>query len=126
MSNIINFPKEKVANKENIPKSINEIKTSVDSMKHAHIQETITVITPMIFQQLAVAGFELIDDEEELSLKDGAFLVESIRSILYRYYDLTHPFQKIADSAFNIDDNGLLSIVNKLDLDLKEETEESE
>lgn len=125
MSNIINFPKEKMVQRENIPTSFSEIKTSVDGMKHVHIQETISVITPMIFQQLSVAGFELIDEEEELSLKDGAFLVESIRSILYRYYGLSHPFQKVSDAAFNIDQNGVLSIVNKLDLDLKEETEES-
>lgn len=125
MSNIINFPKEKISQREQVPKDINEIKINVDSMKYTHIQETISVITPMIFQQLSVAGFDIIDDDnEETSLKDGAFLVETIRSILHRYYDLPHPFQKISESVFTIQENGVLLVADELCISLKEPLEE--
>jgi hypothetical protein len=127
MSNIINFPKEKIIQKENLPKDFNEIKVSVDGMKYAHIQETVSVIIPMIFQQLSVAGFDIIDDDDEqTSLKDGAFLVEAIRSILHKYYELPHPFQKISDSVFTIQDNGVLLVADELCLSLKDSLEESE
>lgn len=118
-SNIINFPKEKIIQKGTPPENINEIKLSVDGVKHTHIQETITVIAPMLFQQLSIAGFDLMDDEDVNSVKDGAFLIESLRSILFKYYDLEHPFQKISDNVFKVEENGLLSIVDTLELVLK-------
>lgn len=117
--NIIEFPKDKILSRAKNPVNIDEIKESIDSVKHTHIQEAITLIAPMLFQQLSVAGFDLMDDDDAESLKDGAFLVEAIRSILFKYYGLKHPFQKISENVFEIEENGILSIKDTLDLVLK-------
>ena len=124
MSNIITFPREKIYNKENPPTSLEEIKSNLDNIKQIHIQETISLIAPLIFQQLSIAGFELLDDDDPESLKEGAFLVEAIRSMLLKYYDIEHPFQKIAENVFNLEEDGVLSLKESLEILLPDEDSE--
>lgn len=116
--NVIEFPKNKIVS-QRVDISEETVKQNLDDIKHTHIQETISVIAPMLFQQLAIAGFDLMDDEDVGSIKDGAFIVEALRSILFKYYDLDHPFQKISENVFEIKENGLLTIKDTLDLVLK-------
>ena len=64
-------------------------------------------------------------DEEE-DIKDGAFLIEALRSIMCKHYGIYHPFQKLAQSVF-IDDEkeeGALRIVDELNVSLKDDSEE--
>jgi hypothetical protein len=120
-NNIIKFPKSKIMQKgADAPVNMEEIKNNIDIVKQTHIQETISLIAPMLFQQLSLAGFELIEEDDDAeSIKDSAFLIESIRSILFKYYGMDHPFQKISQNVFNVEENGLLSITDTLDLVLK-------
>jgi hypothetical protein len=117
-SNIIPFPKQNI----NIQKqtSIEEIKNNIEMMRHYHIQETIANLAPIIFNQLEIAGFP-ISNEEETDIKDGAFIIESLRSLMCKYYDIYHPFQQISDGVFFPDEIeiGALRIVDKLNLELK-------
>ena len=119
-NNVIRFPKQN--NNQNRDEAvIEEISRNVEMMKHYHIQETIANLAPIIFNNLEVAGFSISDDEDEEIVRDGAFIVESIRSILCKHYKIYHPFQQIADNIFEPDDaeEGVLRIVEKLDLKLK-------
>jgi len=114
-NNVISFPKPYIGPKAEIDSE--EITRNLDMMKHFHIQETITNIAPMIFNQLDIAGFD-ITDEESIDIKDGAFIIESIRSVMCKRYGLYHPFQQISDNIF-IPDNeepGALKIVDSLNL----------
>lgn len=106
--------------------SMEEITQNTDMMKHFHIQETITNIVPIIFNQLDIAGFEFIDDEaaeSEDSLKEGAFIVEGLRAIMCRHYEMYHPFQDIMTNVFKTEETEnkeqVLKIVDKLNIEFK-------
>ncbi len=120
MSNVIEFPRTSKRVHDNVPPlSLEKVKENLDVLKHSHIQETISIIAPILFQNLSLAGFELIDEDDASSIKDSAFLIEAIRSILFKFYGLEHPFQKISENVFKTEENGLLSITDTLELVLK-------
>ena len=118
-NNVIQFPK---ANSRMLNEvvAIEEISRNVEMMKLYHIQETIANLAPMIFNQLEVAGFS-ISDEEITDIKDGAFIVEALRSLMSKYYDIYHPFQQIAENVFTPDaeEIGALRIADSLNIELK-------
>lgn len=123
-NNVILFPKEN----KNLQKiiSIDEIHHNVEQMSLYHIQETITNLIPLIFTQLEISGFAPSDEEIIEDLKDGAFFVEALRSMLCKHYGIYHPFQRIADEIFEIqdDEEGNMKIVDEINLDLREDSEE--
>ena len=120
-NNVIQFPKKNNNQTNRDDVALEEITHNVNMMKHYHIQETIANLAPIIFNNLEIAGFGISDDENDEIIRDGAFIVEAIRSILCKHYDIYHPFQQIADNIFEPDDEeeGALRIVEKLNLKLK-------
>lgn len=125
-NNVVSFPKGKSTSKDI---TIEDIQHNMDMMRHYHIQETIQNLVPMIFNQLDVAGFGLIEDDVDHDIKDGALIVEALRSLMLKHYDMHHPFQQVAEAIFipHPKEEGAYKIVNKLDLELKNvEDEETE
>jgi len=125
-NNVVSFPKGKSTSKDI---TIEDIQHNMDMMRHYHIQETIQNLVPMIFNQLDVAGFGLIEDDVDHDIKDGALIVEALRSLMLKHYDMHHPFQQVAEAIFipHPKEEGAYKIVNKLDLELKTvEDEETE
>lgn len=125
-NNVVQFPKEYNGPLIN-GVSIEEINENVNMVKYYHIQETIENLVPIIFNTLEISGFDVIQDEEDLgNLSDGALIVESIRAILCRHYDIFHPFQVIAENVFEEDDDGAgsLKIKDSLNIDMKENNPE--
>jgi hypothetical protein len=124
-NNVVNFPKAYSGPKEKV--TVENINRNIDMMKQFHIQETISNIAPMVFNQLEISGFSFLDDETEddLNLKDGAFIIESLRSIMCKYYDIYHPFQKLSEEIFYPDPNepGTLRIADRVEINLKDESE---
>lgn len=123
-NNVITFPKAYSGpQKETV--SAENINRNIDTMKQYHIQETLTNIIPIVFTHLDISGFDLGDDDpkEDKTLKDGALIVESIRSFMCKYYGIYHPFQKLAENVFESDNEELetLNIVDNLNIKLKEE-----
>lgn len=124
-NNVITFPKEN-KNPKKIP-TIDDINRSIDQMNLYHIQETIASIIPLLFNQIEVAGFSIADmDDEEESIKYGAFIIEAIRAILCRHYDLYHPFQDIIDNVFEDGDGDEIKVVKELIVKFKDDDEEKE
>lgn len=123
-NNVVTFPKA-YAGPEKADISQEDISRNIDMMKQFHIQETIVNIAPMLFNQLDIAGFPLGEDNEPDSLKDGAFIIESLRSLMCKHYGIYHPFQKLTDEIFypDEDDPEALKIVDSLNIELKEKTE---
>lgn len=117
--NVIAFPKANTKVDKD-QETVEKIHHNLEMMKQYHIQETILNIMPMIFNQLDIAGFGLEDDDDFDDIKDGAFIVEAIRSFMSKYYGIYHPFQIIADNVFESqsDEMGHFKIVEKLDLEL--------
>ncbi len=126
-NNVITFPKQH--NNSAKEPNLEDIHHNMDMMRQYHIQETILNLAPIIFNHLDIAGFGLADDVDE-DIKDGAFLIEAIRSLLCKQYEIFHPFQVIADNIFEepTDENSPYKIVDEISLDLKdpEEAEETE
>jgi dGTP triphosphohydrolase len=127
MGNVIQFP-----SKNPLPETLTEeqVANNVDNIKYNHVNETINAIVPMLFHNMDLAGFDFALDEDELDIyvKDGSFLVESIRSMLCKFHDIEHPFQFIAENIFVSDGDGKYTLADKIELDLEEfkieETEE--
>ena len=124
-NNVIQFPKAYNGPKAEDEESFREqVSTNIDMMKQYHIQETIATSTPMIFTQLEIAGFPLGDpDTGELAdIKDSALIIESLRSIMCKQYEIYHPFQRIADNIFAPDseEEGTFKISESINIELKQ------
>ena len=95
-NNVLIFPKKN----ENVKSFLDqkEVEQNVQNIRLYHIQETMSEILPHIFAKLDLAGFDVSEESE--FMKDGAFIVESLRSFMCKYYGIYHPFQEIANSVF--------------------------
>lgn len=137
-NNVVTFPKQYNGPKVEVISS-EDIERNLDMMKHYHIQETIANLTPMIFTQLEISGFSFggeEDDDDDIedgipleNIKDGAFIIEALRSLMCKHYGIYHPFQQISEHVFHQDDIelGALKIADSLNIELKNvkvETEE--
>jgi hypothetical protein len=122
-NNIITFPSKN--NKQSLnPKTIEEISANMEMIKHVHIQETIETIAPILFEQISTAGFALDEEgKDELEIKIGAFIVESIRCLLLKHYDMEHPFHAIAENIFVYDNEETLTINKKFSILIRDKIE---
>jgi len=113
-NNIIQFPHRGIERQIG-PQSLEDVIDSVEVVRQVHIQESLETIVPMLFDKLSLVGFQP-DDEMEY-IKDGALIVEAIRSFLSKIYGMNHPLQMIAEHLFEqIDDEGNLEVSDKVKL----------
>jgi len=125
IDNVIPFPRKRQSPLGNMePQSIEEVEDTVDVIRQAHIQQTLEQVIPMMFDNLALAGFQPID--EMVFLKDGALIVEAARSFLNKVYGMSHPLQIIADNLFvQIDGEGNLEVSDKVKIIISPTEEQS-
>lgn len=124
MSNVIPFPKSP-QNKQQETITTENVKLNIDELKLSHINETILAIIPNLLQQMALAGFEVREENKEGVIKDGAFLVEAMTSLLCRHYNVFHPFQKISDTIFIINPNeDSLEMITDFSINLNVDSDE--
>jgi len=121
LNNVVMFPRKNIKDPKNV--TLEDVQNNLNMAKHYHIQETIANIAPIIFNQLEVSGFTVSDDEDE-NIKEGAFLIEALRSIMCKHYNMFHPFQQISENVFipDLEEDGALRIVDNLNLNLKNES----
>ena len=124
-NNVIQFP-SRGSKPVQAVLSEKEISTSVSLMKYNHINETLNTLVPMIFNNIELAGFNLIPDEneEDENIKDSALMVEALRSLLCKHYEMKHPFQKLADEVFLAADDGSFTLAKALIVDFEDFQEE--
>jgi hypothetical protein len=123
MDNVIPFP---IKNKIPAPADLDEVGEKIAQVKNHHINETLQAVVPILFSYLESAGFDFdVDDEEDVindpNIKDAAFVVESIRSILCKYHNMDHPFQQISEHIFEPDltNEGVFSLAKKINITFK-------
>jgi hypothetical protein len=124
-SNVITFPSRgKFIN--NPPISEESAAIGVSMVKFNHINETLATVIPMLFNNLELAGFDFSAEEEEQddNVKDGSFIVESVRSMLCKYHNIKHPFQDIAETIFIKEKDGTFKLTKKLEIELSDYEEE--
>lgn len=121
-NNIIQFPKN-TSTRMMPPQSVDEIEDNVDNLRFIHIQESLEAVIPIVFNSLAVLGFDPDTDEDPTMVKDGCLIVESIRSFLCKNYKLGHPLQLIAKGFFNEDNEGDMVMVDNLTITMNQKDE---
>jgi hypothetical protein len=114
--NVIQFPQR---SKNPIPKDDAEIALNMNMIKHNHINETLATIIPLLFTNIELAGFDIgmnneEDEEEDENIKDGALIVESIRSLLCKLHEMSHPFQDLSELLFLEEEEGGLRMADKI------------
>jgi hypothetical protein len=125
IDNVIPFPRKRQSPLgEMAPQSMEEVEDTVDVVRQAHIQQTLEQVIPMLFDNLALAGFQPID--EMVFLKDGALIVEAARSFLNKIYGMSHPLQIIAENLFvQLDGEGNLEVSDKVKIIITPTEEQS-
>jgi hypothetical protein len=125
IDNVIPFPRKRQSPLgEMAPQSMEEVEDTVDVVRQAHIQQTLEQVIPMLFDNLALAGFQPSD--EMVFLKDGALIVEAARSFLNKVYGMSHPLQIIADNLFvQLDSEGNLEVSDKVKIIITPTEEQS-
>jgi hypothetical protein len=102
-SNVIPFPRKNILPPLPAVPSEDNAKENVANLYRNNIESIIPPLTDFILDQLVAAGFRL-DFTSETYLKDLCLVVESLKSLLYKYYAMTYPLQDVADSLFVVDD----------------------
>jgi hypothetical protein len=118
MAIVIEFPKKnmrQVGSEQGGP-SKDQIEESVETMKFVHVNETLMALIPMIFERLYAAGFDYPETSPEY-ITHIEFLIETLHSLMLRKYDISHPFQTMADNIFTLDSDGDLTLVEHLEID---------
>lgn len=137
-NNIIQFPPSRIVRDIN-PKPLTEeqVSDTIDLIKYNHVEEAINVLMPLLFSNIELAGFSLTDwdeDEdgddvaiyEEKYFKDSTVVVESIRSLLYKYHGLYHPLQIVAENILQSNEQGEWNIVDHLNVNMKPPEDDDE
>jgi hypothetical protein len=121
LSNVIEFPNRGKFG-HSLQKTEKDVAGGISNIKINHINETLALVIPMLFNNIELGGFDLSEDfnEEDTNIKDGSFVVEAIRSLLCKQYDIKHPFQDIANAVFIQDDQGVFKLATELNLKLPE------
>lgn len=123
-NNVIAFPNtRRVDAHVTIPQSLEEVEDAVDIVREAHIQQTLEQVVPMLFDNLALAGFQPINEDD--FLKDGALVVEAIRAFMHKLYGTEHPLQYISEHIFEENpESGLLRVADGIKLTISKHDEQ--
>ena len=126
MDNVIQFPK-KNNNDKFVPNDLEEIEERMEDLKLVHIQETLLPVLHNLFSSLAVAGFDFGTDEDEVDpyIKDGALVVESLKSMLCKHHGIFHPLTMLAEHMFVPDEEeeGAFKISENISISMQTKTE---
>ena len=102
MNNVVQFPKEK---RGGPPQNLEEIQSNIDAVRQLHVEETVSLLAGVIFDNLSLAGFNFNPDNESYT-KDVALTFEALKSMLYRYHGMHYPMQDVAEDIFILQEDG--------------------
>lgn len=84
------------------PQSIEEITDRVTQNRKDHIEEVMYQIIPEMIYMFGSHGLDVNSDEY---IKDVAMIMESIKSLASRQYQLEHSFHSMVDNIFDFSYN---------------------
>jgi len=112
-NNIVLFPKAN--DRITPPISLEEIQDAAETVRMTHIQQALETTIPMLFDNLSLMGFMPNAEQEIEFVKDGALVVEAVRSFCSKFYDIEHPLQLIAENLFEkLDNEGNIEVSNNV------------
>lgn len=97
-NNVLVFPNSNgiVKNIDNLDK----ISDSITDIQIAKIEEIVGFVTSSVLENIHMAG--LVPSQTEDTGKVLAFTIESMRALIYKYFDLDHDFHRLADEEIVI------------------------
>lgn len=114
-SNIIYFPKDRLASP---PQNQEEVSENLEYFRISHIQDSLEMIIPMLFNQISMAGFNSLSHEDEDTEKLGALIVESIKAYMCKNHSIEHSFEKLASKLFVYGEDGDINLDDSLTIRL--------
>lgn len=80
------------------PQNLDEIHDKVTQTRKEHVASVMNDMIPDIINMFGAYGVDINDDKY---IKDVALVMESIKALLHRQYNLEHPFHNMSDSIFD-------------------------
>lgn len=116
--NVVQFPREK---RGGPPQNLDEVKNNLETVRHIHVEETLSLLAGVMFDNLALAGFNFNPDDNSYT-KDVALTFEAMKSMMYKYHNMEYPMQDIADELFTLQENGTVLFNKESNVTLGDET----
>lgn len=79
------------------PQNLDEIVDKVTQTRKEHVAGVMNDMIPDIINMFGAYGVDINDDKY---VKDVALVMEGIKSLLHRQYNLEHPFHNMVDNIF--------------------------
>lgn len=111
--NVVLFPKIK---RDSPPQTIEEIADKISQTRKDHVENLMYDMAPDIVNLLGSYGLDVTDPD---NIKDTAMVMESIKSMVCRQYNIDHSFHKMVDTIFdfNYNDDSTVSYTYKFPVD---------
>ena len=115
--NVIRFPKAKM---NTPPQSLDDMIADMERMRLDHADEVASSMIPQLIGLFMANG---IDVDQHEYIKDVSMIVESTKSLLYKYMNIEHPFHEMVESVFdfNYNEDDTVSYKYTLPSDMEEE-----
>ena len=97
--NVIQFPKGKF---NTPPQSVEEMVADIDRMRREAADEMANSMVPQLIGIFMANG---VDIDQHEYIKDVSMVVEASKSLLYKYFNIDHPFHEMVESVFDFSYN---------------------
>ena len=88
--NVIPFPG---IYKDHPPQTMEEVAEHLDFFRFTHIQDSLEMIVPALFNQISVLGYNNFPEDDPVVERLGAMIIESIRSYLCYHHEILTVFK---------------------------------
>ena len=101
---IIKFPKQNIRQNELDLPSLEDLEQEDAENTEIAIDRATEIVASAAIERLMMIGYPIKVQHG----KDICMMIESIRSLMHRYYDKEHCFHPLADMSFEPSDNGAM------------------
>jgi hypothetical protein len=74
-----------------------------------HVEESTEILVEKLMLQFEILGFNFDPDDESYQ-KNIFFMIESLRALMLKYYNMEHPFHQISEENFEQDEEGFFKL----------------
>ena len=92
---------------------IEKVKNTFFEIKKEINDDMATVSCNIVLDCLADGGYDFGDLEDNKYTKDFTLVLESVKSLLYKFSSIDHPLQDFADEIFIVKEPGVVLYVEK-------------